>query len=78
MCTGQVYKGEWENNQMHGQGVMTWQNPQVCYVGSWANGKRSGLGRITFADDDEAERVFYDGKLHPDHHAVSWLTSMLT
>ncbi|ELR20947.1 MORN repeatcontaining protein [Acanthamoeba castellanii str. Neff] len=59
--TGQVYKGGWENNQMHGEGVMTWQNPQVRYVGSWWNGKRYGQGRITFAEDDEAERVHYEG-----------------
>lgn len=56
-----MYTGEWENNQMHGEGLMTWQNPQVKYVGAWYNGKRSGRGRITFADDDEAERVYYDG-----------------
>lgn len=48
---------------MHGEGVMTWQNPQVKYVGSWLNGKRFGQGKITFADDDEAERVYYEGNV---------------
>ena len=48
---------------MHGEGVMTWQNPQVRYVGSWWNGKRYGQGRITFAEDDEAERVHYEGTM---------------
>lgn len=46
---------------MHGEGTMTWQNPQVKYVGTWCNGKRYGSGKITFADDDEAERVYYEG-----------------
>jgi len=44
---GDVYKGNVENNQPHGEGVMTYANGNT-YTGNWDNGKRSGKGVYVF------------------------------
>ena len=40
-----VYEGEWKNDNMHGQGTMTYKNKDI-YQGNWENGKRQGKGKL--------------------------------
>lgn len=41
--TGCVYTGEWANDKMHGNGVMTYPSGAV-YEGEWKEGKYEGKG----------------------------------
>eukprot|EP00961_Rhodomonas_salina_P124901 1683440-Rhodomonas_salina.2 len=36
--SGNVYKGEWKDGQLHGQGQMMWYHKNEIYVGGWQNG----------------------------------------
>eukprot|EP00546_Thalassionema_frauenfeldii_P020876 CAMPEP_0178903642 /NCGR_PEP_ID=MMETSP0786-20121207/5266_1 /TAXON_ID=186022 /ORGANISM="Thalassionema frauenfeldii, Strain CCMP 1798" /LENGTH=853 /DNA_ID=CAMNT_0020575027 /DNA_START=141 /DNA_END=2702 /DNA_ORIENTATION=- len=54
--TGDVYEGEWENGQRHGQGVYTWYDGDL-YTGPWREGKRHGHGVFVFSDGR-----LYDGE----------------
>lgn len=41
MKSGDVYVGEWKNNQMEGHGMYTRQIPYMKYTGPFVNGKVS-------------------------------------
>ena len=51
---GNVYEGDFENDNMHGHGTYTW----AVYVGEYVAGKPEGHGTYTLADG----RVDYDGQ----------------
>lgn len=58
-----VYEGEFRNDLPHGRGVRTWRDvrPWRRYEGQWANGARSGAGRM-----DNGDGSTYDGDWRND------------
>jgi hypothetical protein len=55
-----TYRGETRNREPNGIGRMLYRNGDK-YEGEWVNGKRHGIGNITFAEDNEKNRVSYSG-----------------
>ncbi len=42
-----TYKGDKKDGRMHGKGTMNYVDGSI-YTGEWANGKRSGVGKLTW------------------------------
>ena len=63
---GDRYEGEWQFNVRHGMGKMFYALgegvTEASYNGSWAGGKRSGLGILTMANGDRYEGHWLDDK----------------
>jgi len=38
-----MYKGNWENNQKNGKGIITYENGET-YIGNFKNDKKDGYG----------------------------------
>ena len=47
--SGDKYEGEWQNDQLHGQGTYTYSCGEV-YRGEYRSGKKHGLGMYYFED----------------------------
>ena len=58
---GDVYVGEYRNNQRNGQGTFKWSHGDR-YVGEWRNGKRDGHGVFYYSNGDRSEGAFADDK----------------
>jgi len=59
---GNVYRGQFVNGELHGEGEMIWKNgnkPEVRYKGLWSQGFIRGRGRLHFGGTSLAER--FDG-----------------
>jgi hypothetical protein len=50
--TGKTYEGQFEDNEMHGKGKMTWPD-QSRYEGDFKNGKAAGHGVEYLANGDK-------------------------
>merc|ERR1711884_821109 len=48
-ASGNVYDGEWKDDNMNGRGKKTWASGHV-YVGEWKNDKCHGHGKKTWVD----------------------------
>ena len=48
---GDIYEGEFRDNQMHGVGSYTYKTSQDIYSGEWVNNKKHGQGRYEFFAD---------------------------
>ncbi|CCW60044.1 unnamed protein product [Phytomonas sp. EM1] len=48
---GDVYEGDWQNDQRHGKGRMHYHATGAVYDGSWERGVRCGMGILTEGDD---------------------------
>ncbi|XP_044733280.1 MORN repeat-containing protein 3-like [Chrysoperla carnea] len=62
------YVGEWKNNKFHGNGTKYYYNDDgtsSMYIGNFVKGKRSGYGRMWYADcsyyDGDWENDLYNG-----------------
>jgi len=53
---GSEYRGQWENNQLHGDGVLIFPERKRVYEGQFAYYKIHGKGKMTTKD-----KHFYDG-----------------
>ena len=62
-ASGNVYKGDVVNDQLHGRGTLTWADGEV-YEGDFVNGQRTGRGTYTWADGDVYEGDFVNGQLN--------------
>jgi hypothetical protein len=60
---GDVYEGEYQNNQRNGKGTSKWTNCRV-YVGDWKDGVLSGKGVMTYANGNIYEGEWKGGKKH--------------
>ena len=47
--SGDIYEGEWQNDQPHGQGTYTYSCGEV-FRGEYHSGKKNGLGKYRFDD----------------------------
>ena len=43
---GKKYIGEWEQNQMHGEGTFYWPNGTAEFQGEFNKGKYHGKGKL--------------------------------
>jgi len=57
------YKGEFDNLEFNGKGVMEYENGDV-YNGDWENNERHGYGTMTYADGTEYDGGWIAGKRH--------------
>ncbi|MBE6917856.1 MAG: hypothetical protein E7470_08175 [Ruminococcaceae bacterium] len=60
---GDVYNGQWKNDQRHGYGVYTFAEGGR-YEGNWENGVRNGSGKYTSAEGAVWQGTYVDGKLN--------------
>ena len=60
---GNVYTGQWLDNQKHGKGVMIWENGDK-YEGQWRDGKISGRGKCWYRNGNIYEGEWEDGQRH--------------
>ena len=60
---GNKYVGMWQNNYMHGKGVLKCVNGE-SYDGEWKFGKRNGHGTFYYSDGNRLEGVFFNDKVH--------------
>ena len=75
---GDTYVGEWKNDDLHGQGILTfglnseWSGDK--YVGEFRNGKRNGQGTYTYLNGDKYVGDFRDGEM-TGQGTLSWTNS---
>lgn len=62
-ANGDIYEGDYENDNFHGKGKFTFTNGNI-YEGDWVNGKRHGKGKFTWANNDVYEGDWEHGKKH--------------
>ena len=58
---GDIYVGEFRDDQFHGQGNYIWQDGEL-YVGEWKDGDFHGQGTYTFLDGATNEGIFENGE----------------
>lgn len=63
---GQKYVGDFKDGKSHGKGTTSWANPcsdcLVSYTGEYENGYFHGQGKGIYADGDEYDGRWEDGK----------------
>ena len=64
---GRVYRGQFMNDQKHGQGVYQWPNGKKM-EGTWANGKQDGQARFTNSKGESRVGIWENGQ------RKKWLT----
>jgi len=47
--SGDIYTGEWKNDEKHGQGTYTYESGGI-YIGEWKNSEKHGQGEFIYAD----------------------------
>ena len=62
---GEEYDGEWNEDQMHGQGTYKYTSGNV-YSGDWANGMMEGFGKMVYADGSSYEGTWSNNLMHGD------------
>ena len=73
---GDIYVGEFRDNNRTGQGTYTWTNGDI-YAGEFQDGKRTGQGTYTYADGEKYVGEWQDGKPHGQGTATDadgWIT----
>ena len=60
---GDKYEGEWLAGNCHGQGVKTYAEQEMRYIGSFANDLREGKGKIVWENGNRFEGAFKDDKI---------------
>ena len=49
-ASGNTYVGQWEHDQVHGQGCFTSRVHGHKYTGSWVQNRKEGRGRMEYSD----------------------------
>ena len=63
--TGDVYDGEWKDDERYGRGVMTFANGPLSgckYDGEWKDDERHGRGVMTWVNGDIYKGVWKCGE----------------
>eukprot|EP00959_Pyramimonas_sp_CCMP1952_P249404 5213538-Pyramimonas_sp.AAC.1 len=47
-ASGNVYEGEWRQDEKNGDGRMHWASTNVVYEGRWDRGQPNGVGEQTW------------------------------
>jgi len=58
---GNIYNGDWLNDNKNGEGRMIYSNDDV-YFGDWLNDKKNGIGIMSYANHDIYEGNWKDDK----------------
>ena len=61
--TGNIYEGEWIQDQKDGHGKQIWANGTV-YEGQWQDNLPHGIGKYTKPNGDTIEGSWREGKAH--------------
>jgi len=65
--SGELYEGEWDNNQFHGQGVLTFSRGDR-YVGTFQHSQFCGNGTFQWANGDRYEGNWKGGQMNGRGH----------
>ena len=69
---GQEYEGEWSHGRQHGKGTGTWHGQKkTTYTGDWQYGKRSGIGKIEYANGSSYEGHWLNDKKSGQAHLTN-------
>ena len=61
---GDIYEGEWVENDMQGEGTYTYKKTGDIFVGSWFAGKKHGKGSYYFgADSSQMTGTWENGQI---------------
>ena len=60
---GDIYTGEWKNDEKHGQGTYTYVDGDI-YTGEWKNEKMHGQGEFIYADGDIYTGKWINDEMH--------------
>ena len=75
---GNIYDGEWKNNEKDGKGIMTYKNKDSSnkykngvYEGNWINDQKWGEGKMTYKNKFGIMKVYegpwaFDKKVKPE------------
>ena len=74
---GDVYVGDFENGEIHGNDTMTYNNG-IVYEGDFVDGKNHGNGKVTFTDGTTQTGQFADGKMLTEDNKLSELDFWFT
>ncbi len=58
---GDIYDGEYRNDEKHGFGVYRWKN-KVIYEGFFHKGRKNGKGKMTYANGKCSYTLWENGK----------------
>mmetsp|Transcript_318 Transcript_318/g.1246 ORF Transcript_318/g.1246 Transcript_318/m.1246 type:complete len:636 (-) Transcript_318:94-2001(-) len=61
---GDMYTGEYRDNQRFGVGTYYWAQHGMIYCGQWNANRRHGIGRMVFADGSRYYGAWSDDKIH--------------
>ncbi len=64
-ANGDIYTGEWKNDEIHGQGKFEYHASSDIYEGNIEGGKKSGFGKYTYKSLQEPNTV-YEGNYEND------------
>ena len=62
--SGNYYKGQFFNSQMHGKGIIYYKNGNIKYVGEFANNRLEGMGKYIYENGDYYIGKFVNNKRH--------------
>ena len=70
-ASGNMYKGDYLNDERHGNGQMIWTDGSM-YDGQWIRGIQHGIGKIVFPDNTFKEGHFENNvfkyAIKPEYH----------
>jgi hypothetical protein len=78
---GNIYNGDWLNDNKNGEGIMIYSNNDV-YLGDWLNDKKNGIGIMYYANGDKYAGNWKDDKkngngkmeyINGDKYEGNWL-----
>lgn len=61
--SGGVYKGDWKDNQRHGNGIYTWADGEK-YEGTFTHDRREGRGIYMWPSGERYEGLWKDNRRH--------------
>ena len=59
---GSTYVGDWQNNKMHGSGILI--SKDFKYEGEFKYGKATGIGKAIYKNGSNYEGLFQNGKIN--------------
>jgi len=60
---GDIYEGEWKDDQKHGRGTQSYWDDSGSYTGGWRNNVCHGVGIFRWPDGSKTMRDYFNGSL---------------